>query len=174
MQAPFNGWFAVGQRPVVMKEHHEKCPSCKGKVRFLCSSSKLISQPTGAPSRDDASSHGLQNPKSRKAPGDTNSEQDIRIPAIYVKNCDPWLEPVNTNKTNKQTAYPYTAWRNAAQFNMTWRFKPIFPSYTVHSSQLFPNAYGVYVKEGGIMKLLLPPLSSPILSSYIYSTRNFK
>ena len=34
---------------VVMKEGHEKCPSCKGRVRFLCSSPKLISQITGAP-----------------------------------------------------------------------------------------------------------------------------
>ncbi len=42
---------------------------------------------------------GLQNPKSSKASGDTNSEQDIYIPAIYVISCDPWLEPVNTNNS---------------------------------------------------------------------------
>ncbi len=36
-----------------MKESHEKCPSCKGKVWFLCSSPKLISHLTGAPSRND-------------------------------------------------------------------------------------------------------------------------
>ena len=71
-----------------MKESHEKCPSCKGKVWFLCSSPKLISQLTGAPSCDNASSRGLQNPKSSKASGDTNSEEDICIPAIYVKSCD--------------------------------------------------------------------------------------
>ncbi len=29
MRAPFNGWFAGGRRPVVMKESYEKCPSCK-------------------------------------------------------------------------------------------------------------------------------------------------
>ena len=44
MWAPFTEWFAGGQRPVLMKESHEKCPSCKGKVGFLCSSPKLISQ----------------------------------------------------------------------------------------------------------------------------------
>ncbi len=71
---------------MVMKESHEKCPSCKGKVRFLCLSPKLISQLAGAPSRNDVSSHGLQNPK---ASGDTNSEEDLCIPAIYVKSCDP-------------------------------------------------------------------------------------
>ena len=70
---------------MVTKESHEKCPSCKGKVRFICSSPKLISQPSGVASRDDTSSHGLQNPKSSKVSRDTNSEQDICIPAIYVK-----------------------------------------------------------------------------------------
>ncbi len=60
-------------------------PSCKGKVRFLCSSPKLLSQLTGAPRRDDASSWGLQNPKSSKVSENTNSEQDICIPSIYVK-----------------------------------------------------------------------------------------
>ncbi len=77
VRAPFNGRFAGGQRPVVMKESHEMCPSCKGKIRFLCSSPKLISKLTGAPSRDDASSRGLQNPKSSIASRDTNSEEDI-------------------------------------------------------------------------------------------------
>ncbi len=77
--APFKGWFAGGRRPVVMKESHEKCPSCKGKVRFLCSSPKLISQLLGAPSCNDASSRGLQNPKSSKASGDTNSEEVVTL-----------------------------------------------------------------------------------------------
>ena len=56
-----------------------------GKARFLCSSPKLISQLTGAPSCDNVSSRGLHNPKSSKVSGDTISEQDICIPAIHVK-----------------------------------------------------------------------------------------
>ncbi len=48
----------------------------------------LISQLTGAPSHNDVSSRRLQNPKSSKVSGDTNSEEDICIPAIYVKSCD--------------------------------------------------------------------------------------
>ncbi len=41
---------------------------------------------------------------------DTNFEQDICIPAIYVKIFDPLLEPVNTNKqTNKHKLY-YVIW----------------------------------------------------------------
>ncbi len=54
-----------------------KCPSCKCRVRFLCSSPKLISQLTGAPSCNNVSSCGPQNPKSSKASGVTNSEEDI-------------------------------------------------------------------------------------------------
>ncbi len=77
---------------MAMKESDEKCPCCKGKVQFLYSSTKLISQLTGAPSRDDVSSCGLQNPKS----GDTNSEQYTCISAIYVKVVT--LEPANTHK----------------------------------------------------------------------------
>ncbi len=43
-------YLLVSEDPsVVMKESHEKSPSCKGRVRFLCSSPKLISQITGAP-----------------------------------------------------------------------------------------------------------------------------
>ena len=94
-----------------MKESHEKCPSCKGKVPFLCLSPRLISQLTGVPSRNDVSSNGLQNSKSTKASGDTNSEEDLCIPAIYVKSCDPWLEPVNTNKQTNEHTWPPPALR---------------------------------------------------------------
>ncbi len=48
-------------------------------------SSSPKSQLTGAPSNGNASGCWLQNLKSSKASGDTNSEQDICIPAIYVK-----------------------------------------------------------------------------------------
>ncbi len=95
---------------MVMKESHEKCPNCKGKVWFLCSSPKLISLPTGAPSHNDVSSCGLQNPKSSKASGDTNSEEDICIPAIYVKSCDVTLDLnlsiqiIQTNKPARESA----------------------------------------------------------------------
>ena len=51
--------FAGGQRPALMEESHEKCPSCKSKVLFVCSAYKLISPLTGAPSRDNGSSCGL-------------------------------------------------------------------------------------------------------------------
>ena len=73
---------------------HEKCPSCKGKVWFLSLSPMLISQLTGALSRNAVSRP--QNSKSSKASGDTNSEQDICIPAISEKVVT--LEPVNPNK----------------------------------------------------------------------------
>ena len=93
--------YSWNDRPVAMKESHEKCPSCKDRVRFLCSSPKLISLLTGAPSRDDVSSHGLQNPKSSKASGDTNSEKDICIPAIYDPIVTLDLNP--SIQTNKKT-----------------------------------------------------------------------
>ncbi len=85
VRAPFNKGFAGGRRPVVIKESHEMCPSCKGKVRFLCSCPKLTSQLKRAPNRNDASNGGPQNLKSSKVSGGANSEQDICIPVIYVK-----------------------------------------------------------------------------------------
>ncbi len=57
--------------------------------------------PTGAPSRDNASSRGMQNPKSSKASGNTNSEQDICIPAINVNVVT--LDLNLSIQTNKQT-----------------------------------------------------------------------
>ena len=56
------------------------------------------------------------------------SEEDICIPAIYVKSCDPWLEPVNTNK-------PYTFIHNVLCFSPTQFRQPSSPS----SSPLQPN-----------------------------------
>ena len=94
MWAPFNGWFASGWR---WWKNAMKCPISKGKVRFLWPSPKLISQLTGAPSRNDVSCHGLQNPKSSMESGDTNFAQDICIPAIFVVTLDLHLS-VQTNK----------------------------------------------------------------------------
>ena len=85
---------------MMMKESYEKCPSCKGRVRFLWSSPKLVSQLRSAPSRYDASNRVPQNPKSSKAPGDTNSAQDICIPAIYAKVV---TLDLNLSIQNKQT-----------------------------------------------------------------------
>ena len=60
----------------------------------------LISQL--APSRNDASSCGPQNPKSSKVSDDTNSEEDICIPAIYVKVVTLDLNLlIQTNNPNK-------------------------------------------------------------------------
>ncbi len=61
----------------------------------------LISQL--APSRNDASSCGPQNPKSSKVSDDTNSEEDICIPAIYVKVVT--LDLNLLMQTNKQTKF---------------------------------------------------------------------
>ncbi len=139
MRAPFNGWFAGGQRPVVMKESHEKCPSCKGKVWFLCSSPKLISQLTGAPSRDDVLSCGLQYPKSSKASGKTNSEEDICIPANYVKSCDSWLEPVNTNKNVSVVRDSNDAWKRRGGSQVTARDERERVEDTVHVCSIVHN-----------------------------------
>ena len=62
--APFNRLFAGGQRPKakVMKESHEN---------ILCSSPQLISQLTGAPSRNAALDRRIPS-QARCSAGDTN------------------------------------------------------------------------------------------------------
>ena len=84
----------------------------------------LLSQLTGAPSRNNVPSSGLQNPKPSKASGDTNSGQDICILAIYEKvvTLDLNLSSVNANKrTYKQTLFPTCImslifWNTATKF----------------------------------------------------------
>ena len=114
VRAPLNGWFADGQRPVVMKGGHEKCPSFRRKVQFLCSSPKLISKLTGAPSHDDVSSRVC------RIPIQTRSQEIQTLDLTFASqqfmyNCDPLFEPVKASKqtnkqTNQQTQNIYTEW----------------------------------------------------------------
>ena len=63
---------------MVMKESVQAAKARSGSYAHL----DLPTTVTGAAGRDDVC--GLQNPKSSKVSGDTNSEQDICIPAIFV------------------------------------------------------------------------------------------
>ena len=108
--APFNGWFAGGKNSLVTKEGYEKCPSCKCKVQFLCTSSKLISQLAGAPSRNNVLRPALNGriPSQARSLGDTNSEQDICIPAIYVKVVTFHLNlAIQTNKQTDKRSFSH-------------------------------------------------------------------
>ena len=63
---------------MVMKESVQAAKARFGSYAHL----DLPTTVAGAPGRDDVC--GPQNPKSSKVSGDTNSEQDICIPAIFV------------------------------------------------------------------------------------------
>ena len=102
--APFNRWFSGGWGPMVTIES-QRLQSCKDKVRFLCSSHKLISQLTGAQVTtmcqavdcrisSQARSHEIQTLKKTFA-----SQQ------FMYNNCDPWFKHVNTKN---QTFFHYT------------------------------------------------------------------
>ncbi len=82
------------------------------KVRFICSSPRPISQLAGAPS-DTMCQAVAAEFKSSKVSGDTNSAQDICIPAIYVKVVIlDLIKPVKkTNPrlfTSKNAAFPWS------------------------------------------------------------------
>ena len=96
------------------KESHEKCPSSKGTVQFLWSSSKIISQLTSAPSCDDASSRREQNSKSSKA-----SELWTRHlhHGNLCKCCDHWLKPVNAKQKNTKNNGSLPVWRRLARWS---------------------------------------------------------
>ena len=58
---------------------------CKKAIKSVQAAKARSGSYAHLPSRDNVSRCGLQNPKSSKASGDTNSVQDICIPAIYVQ-----------------------------------------------------------------------------------------
>ncbi len=101
-------------KPVVMKGRHKKCPSFGRKIQFLCSSPRLISKLTGAPSRDDVSSRVC------RIPIQTRSQEIQTLDLTFASqqfmyNCDPLFQPVKASKqTNKQrdqqTQSIYTEW----------------------------------------------------------------